>query len=201
MIPLLVVWANLHGSVILGAGLGSCSGRSSWSAAARCGSPRSRRVRSSLHSRLAVSDEAAGVLQADADRRAVFRDPARVALEQPELDDPVLYCLVALTALLVALPRSGGGSRSSSWSPLVVMLVGAVDAIRGVIWFALATMAILPVALDALIGRPDVVAPRVNRAITIAVRPLGTCRRVHRLSRPPHLVAPQWLARTRDHVP
>jgi hypothetical protein len=49
-----------------------------------------------------------------------------------------------------------------------VTFVGAVQAVRGVIWFALACAAILPVALDGLLTRADVDAPRVNRAISLA---------------------------------
>jgi hypothetical protein len=51
---------------------------------------------------------------------------------------------------------------------LAVTFVGAVQAVRGVIWFALACAAILPVALDGLLTRADVDAPRVNRVISLA---------------------------------
>jgi hypothetical protein len=50
---------------------------------------------------------------------------------------------------------------------LVVTFVGAVQAVRGVIWFALACAAILPIALDGLLTRADVEAPRVNRVISL----------------------------------
>ena len=36
---------------------------------------------------------------------------------------------------------------------LVVTFVGAVQAVRGVIWFALAAAAILPVALDGVLTK------------------------------------------------
>jgi hypothetical protein len=42
-----------------------------------------------------------------------------------------------------------------------------VQAVRGVIWFALACAAILPVALDGVLTKADVDAPKVNRAISI----------------------------------
>ena len=62
---------------------------------------------------------------------------------------------------------------------LGVTLVGAVQAVRGVIWFALAAAAILPIALDGLFTRADVAAPRVNRTISRrrAGRPRGRARR------------------------
>ncbi len=51
---------------------------------------------------------------------------------------------------------------------LAVTFVGAVQAVRGVIWFALAAAAILPVALDGVLTRADVAAPKVNRMISLA---------------------------------
>ena len=50
----------------------------------------------------------------------------------------------------------------------MVTFVGAVQAVRGVIWFALAAAAILPVALDGVLTKADVAAPRVNRIISLA---------------------------------
>ena len=44
--------------------------------------------------------------------------------------------------------------------------VGAVQAVRGVIWFALAVAAVLPAALDGLLTRPDPSSRRVNLAIS-----------------------------------
>jgi hypothetical protein len=49
-----------------------------------------------------------------------------------------------------------------------VTFVGAVQAVRGVIWFALAAAAILPVALDGKLTKADIAAPRVNRMISFA---------------------------------
>jgi hypothetical protein len=43
-----------------------------------------------------------------------------------------------------------------------------VQAVRGVIWFALAAAAILPVALDGLLTKGDVEAPKLNRVISLA---------------------------------
>ena len=51
---------------------------------------------------------------------------------------------------------------------LAVTFVGAVQAVRGVIWFALAAAAILPAALDGVLTSKDVDAPRVNRVISLA---------------------------------
>jgi hypothetical protein len=40
--------------------------------------------------------------------------------------------------------------------------------VRGVIWFALAAAAVLPVALDGVLTRADPAAPRLNRTISLA---------------------------------
>jgi hypothetical protein len=48
---------------------------------------------------------------------------------------------------------------------LAVTLVPAIQAVRGVIWFALVAAATLPVALDGLMTRPDVSARRIDRSI------------------------------------
>ena len=43
-----------------------------------------------------------------------------------------------------------------------------MQAVRGVIWFALAAAAILPVALDGLLTKKDIAAPKLNRMISLA---------------------------------
>ena len=72
--------------------------------------------------------------------------------------------------MAVALSRCGRCRRRLTVFELLVLavtLVGAVQAVRGVIWFALAAAAILPVALDGVLTRADVDAPRVNRVISL----------------------------------
>ena len=169
VLPLLVVWANLHGSVILGAGLAVMLG--AIELARRRGSGR-------LALALVVGAPLCILVSPYATKLPAYYKlmlidaPFAETLREWHWSNPsgttfLFYCLAALTVILVALPRSRRRLTLFELIALAVLLVGAVDAIRGVIWFALATMAILPVALDGLIGRPDVVAPRVNRVISI----------------------------------
>ena len=75
---------------------------------------------------------------------------------------------------------------------LGVTLVGAVQAVRGVIWFALAAAAILPVALDGLLTRADVAAPTVNRIISLAALAGLAVALVVTLVRPASWFASEW---------
>ena len=169
VLPLLVVWANLHGSVILGAGLAFVLGATEL--ARRRGSARLALMLVAGAPLCVLASPYATKLTAYYNLMLIDAPFAKTLREwhwsNPSWTTLFFYCLAALTVVLVALPRSRRRLTLFELIALAVLLVGAVDAIRGVIWFALATMAILPTALDALIGRPDVVAPRVNRMISI----------------------------------
>jgi hypothetical protein len=76
--------------------------------------------------------------------------------------------VLALVGLaLLALRRCRSRLTFYELAVLVVTFAGAVQAVRGVIWFALACAAILPVALDGLLTKADVDAPKVNRVISL----------------------------------
>ena len=66
---------------------------------------------------------------------------------------------------------------------LAVTLVGAVQAVRGVIWFALACAAILPVALDGLLTRADPSCP-ARQPRDLGREPRRPRRRAPRRARP-----------------
>ena len=89
VLPLLVLWANLHGSVVLGAGLTVLLGLVELvrEPSARVDPCCARRPRPALRARVAVRHEARRLLQPDARRRAVRADPPRVAVVEPERDD------------------------------------------------------------------------------------------------------------------
>ena len=80
-----------------------------------------------------------------------------------------LFWLLALVAAgVLALRRCRTRLTFYELAVLVVTFVGAVQAVRGVIWFALAAAAILPVALDGLLTKADIAAPKLNRIISLA---------------------------------
>ena len=96
-------------------------------------------------------------------------DPARVAVVEPERDDgPLLAPRDPRGRPASPCAAAAAASPSTSSPSSSVTFVGAVQAVRGVIWFALAAAAILPVALDGLLTKADVAAPRVNRIISLA---------------------------------
>ena len=88
VLPALVLWANLHGSVVLGAILTMLLGGYALVRARRLDwlATRAARARAALRPRDAVRVGHRRVLRADARRRAVRGDPARVAVVEPERD-------------------------------------------------------------------------------------------------------------------
>ena len=169
VLPLLVVWANLHGSVVIGAGLTVVLGATE---VVR------RRGSTALAVTLIVAAPLCILASPYATKLPAYYKlmlidaPFSETLREWHWSNPsgttlFFYLLVALMIVLVATPRARRRLTVFELLTLAILLFGAIDAIRGVIWFALATMAILPLALDGLIGKPDVVAPRANRVISI----------------------------------
>jgi hypothetical protein len=171
VLPLLAVWANLHGSVVLGAGLAV--------ALALVELVRTRGRRPAVPVVLAVAAPLCVLASPYAARLpayyhlmlvdAPFADILREwQWSRPAPTTALFYALAGLVVVLVALPRSRSRLRAFELIVLAVTLISAVQAIRGVIWFSLACLAILPVALDGVLRRRDVHAPRLNRAISVA---------------------------------
>ena len=86
----------------------------------------------------------------------------------PDGSTALFWVLALATVALLASRRCRSRLTVFELGVLGVTLVGAVQAVRGVIWFALAAAAILPVALDGRLTRPDVAAPSLNRLISLA---------------------------------
>ena len=176
-IPLLVVWANLHGSVALGALLTMLL------AAIELVRTRGRSSRRSLPllvlAPLAVLATPYGPLVTARYYRLMLVHPPfadRVTEWQPSdpaIDTLVFYVLGGL-ALVVAV---WGRKRLTSFdaATLGLTFAGAVLAIRGIPWFALSCMVLLPVAIGhALEGGAAPVRSRLNRSLAVgAVGILG----------------------------
>ena len=163
--PLLLVWANLHGSVALGAMLTVLLGA--------IGVVTGRRV--TLRSLLLILVPPLLVL-------ATPYGPVRTAhyyhllLVDPPFDsnqvtewmwsDPawntlVFYFLAALALGLVI--RFRRRLTAFDIATLAITLVGAVEAIRGIAWFAMACQVFLPVALGRMLEpRPSPAERRIN---------------------------------------
>ena len=170
VLPALVLWANLHGSVVLGAFLTMLLGgyalvrarRLAWLPAALV-----------LLAPLCVLATPYGwdivayyeLMLVDAPFAEILRE---WQWSSPSATTFLFYVLAIVAVVLVAVPRCRRRLNVFELLVLGVTLVGAVQAVRGVIWFALAAAAILPIALDGLFTRADVAAPKVNRIISLA---------------------------------
>jgi len=167
--PLLVVWANLHGSASLGALLTMLLGAIELI---------SSRGRSGIRSilllvlpPLAVLATPYGPLTTARYYHLMIVDPpfGRNVTEwqwaDPDLDTLGFYVLAAF-ALVIVLAR-WRQLRVFDGVTVALTFVGAVWAIRGIPWFALACMVLLPVAIGrALEGKPAPIRRRFNRSLT-----------------------------------
>jgi hypothetical protein len=87
---------------------------------------------------------------------------------RPDATTAFFWLLGIVAVMLLVSKRCRNRLTTYELAVLLVTFVGAVQAVRGVIWFALAAAAILPVALDGALNRADINVPRVNRIISIA---------------------------------
>jgi hypothetical protein len=197
VLPLLVVWANVHGSVVLGAGLTVLLGvtvlvrRRRWEAlsvalvvlAPLCILASPYRTKLVAYYDLMLVD-------------APFADILREwQWSRPEGTTALFWLLALAGVALLAIGRCRRRLTLFELVVLAVTFVGAVQAVRGVIWFALAAAAILPVALDGVLTRADVEAPRVNRTISLAALTGLALALVVTLVRPGSSFASEWPAR------
>ena len=167
-LPLLVVWANLHGSVALGAllivllaaiELVTSRGRSIWRSASLF-----------VLAPLAVLASPYGPVEAARYYRLMLVDPPfadRVTEWQPsdpDWDTLVFYALAACALAILVWGRRR--VKLFDAATLALTFAGAVLAIRGIPWFALSCMVLLPVAVGTrLDGASAPVRTRVNRLL------------------------------------
>ena len=171
-LPLLVVWANLHGSVVLGALLvvlfagvellvtrGHSFGRSALLL---------------VLAPLTVLATPYGPVETARYYRLVLIDPPfadRVTEWQwsdPDWNTLAFYVLAALALVVVV----GCRRRLQPFDAvlLLVTFVGGVQALRGIQWFAFASLVVLPVAIGtSLEGERAPVRRRLNRTLVAGV--------------------------------
>jgi hypothetical protein len=168
-VPLLLVWANLHGSVLLGAGLVILAAL--WAATAS-------RDRWALLPRAALFSVVVGLAALTTPYGVDIVDYYRLLLFDPPFGDyvvewgrttlepitAVFFAVAALGAVLIVWKR-----RRLAWfdiAVLAILFLGALQAVRGIAWFALGAAVLLPNALDGVFRSPAVVKyPRVNLVI------------------------------------
>jgi hypothetical protein len=167
-LPLLVVWANVHGSVLLGAAVVTLA------ASVVAGRARTRRALAGAVGLAAASWLCALATPYGTDIVRYYRlmlvDPpfADLVQEWDRTTPGGLTALFFVLAGVVVVLASWQRRRLHLFDLLVlaVTLAGALQAIRGIVWFSLAAIVLVPNALDGAIRRPDEVKlPRANLAL------------------------------------
>jgi hypothetical protein len=194
VLPLFVVWANLHGSVVLGAGLAMLLGIVEMVRARRLAWIPVVLVVLSPFCVLATPygwDIVAyyKLMLVDAPFAPILRE---WQWSSPSGTTALFWLLAFAAAGILALRRCRSRLTFYELAVLVLTFAGAVQAVRGVIWFALAAAAILPVALDGLLTKEDVAAPKVNRIISVAALAGLALATLAFVARPPSWFVSEW---------
>jgi hypothetical protein len=169
-LPLLLVWGNVHGSVVLGACLVATA--AIWVAVARRQTGRNLARPAALVVGAWVCALATpyGVDIARYYHLLLVDPPfgnAIVEWERTGLEPvtAIFFVVAALSAVLVVWKRK----RVTPFeiAVLAVLFAGALEAVRGVAWFALAVMVLVPNALDGVLS-PSTPAKRARANLTLA---------------------------------
>ncbi len=168
-LPLLLVWANVHGSVLLGATLVSL-------AAVVAGARRARDARSIasvaaivLGAWLCVLVTPYGLDIVDYYRLMLVDPPFGDAIVEwertvPSAKTAIFFAIAALTAVLAVWQRR----RLTVFEllALALLFVTALEAVRGIVWFGLGVAVLAPLLVDGALRRADAVQhPRLNVAV------------------------------------
>ena len=172
-LPILVLWANIHGSVALGALLLMLLG--AYELVRSRGRSWLRSVALIVLPPLAVLVTPYGPIDTISYYHLLIVDPpfaGRVTEWQwaaPAVNTLFFYVLIAIAILLVIWGRKR--LALFDLAVLALTLVGAVTAIRGIVWFALACMIFLPVAIGRRLEsrKPGEPRRRFNFALTAAL--------------------------------
>jgi hypothetical protein len=167
-LPLLLLWANIHGSVILGAGIVSLA--IVWVAAQRARSRGSVAAAAGLLAAVWLCALATpyGLSIVDYYHLLLVDPPFGneiIEWQRTSLRGiTVVFFVVSLLSLALLVWKR---RRLTTFElvVLVLLFVSALDAIRGITWYGLAVAVLVPNALDGVV-RPDVIKyPRLNVAI------------------------------------
>jgi hypothetical protein len=169
-LPLLVVWANVHGSVALGALLVMLLG--AYELVRRRGALWARDLALLALAPLAVLATPYGPVDTARYYHRLLVDPpfaGRVTewrWAEPATNTMFFYGLAAIAVVLVVLGRR----RLTLFDVAVLALTfaGGVNAIRGIVWFALACMVFVPVAIGHRLEAKNAGEPRRGLNVAIA---------------------------------
>ncbi len=182
--PMLIVWGNLHGSATLGAGIaclyGACvlgAGVAVRPAKRWRGLLDARGLAFLICSPLCLLVTPYGLSIIDYYRATLFNPEFGKLIS--EWQPVTAYMVLAVPLLLVivgivwALGRSG--RRTPVWHQLalIVLALGAIDAVRNITWFGLAMVVLMPATLTHVFP-PKPAAPRRYRLnLTLAGASIG----------------------------
>jgi hypothetical protein len=167
-LPILLVWANLHGSVLLGAMLTMLLGVIEILDRRRLDV---RQLLLLVLPPLLVLATPYGPIATARYYNLLLFDPPFKSSEitewnssRPALNTMFFYVLAALVLFLVV--RGRRRLTPFELATLAVTFVGAVVAIRGIPWFAMACQLLVPVAIGGALSQRTASVRRINRGIT-----------------------------------
>jgi hypothetical protein len=171
-LPLVALWANLHGSVLVGAGVVSLAGLAGLAARLRRaggapGLPRALVLTVAPWACLIASPY--GVHLVGYYRLMLFDSPVSKVISEWQAPKPhgwylVFFLFAAATVVLAAWQR-----RRLGWYGLAILAVtfaGSLRSGRGIVWFTLAALVLMPAALDGALGDRD---PPLRRRLGVAL--------------------------------
>ncbi len=175
-LPLLVLWANVHGSASLGAGLVVLRGLTLlWERRALLLSvPRAwvRPLVLMAGAPLCLAATPYGFAMVDYYRTTLFNGGLRRLVIEwgPVTVSPVVASLFFLTAGIVIWSFGRYRGQVTLWerAAMILLAAGAIVAVRNVVWFNLATVVVLPLSIDAAVrarGSRRRSRPRLNVTI------------------------------------
>jgi hypothetical protein len=174
VLPLLVVWANVHGTVVLAVVLVALRGLTAAFEGARGRTPGPWKARSAALVLLAPACLLASPygFELVGYYRQLLLNPMlhwfidEWGTSEPSQKTAVFYLVAFATVWLVA--RHGSRLTLFERATLLVAVLSGVTAIRSIVWFALTALVILPAAVDDALS-----APRPSRLGTLRTAGAG----------------------------
>ncbi len=170
--PVLILWANVHGSVILGAALVSLVGVFGLVSLAGAGRDRTtwwRPILFLIAPWLCVIASPYGLDLVEYYRLLLFDSPVSSSVQEWKAPTPHGYLLVFFVVAAATVVVAVWQRRRLSLYDLAVLaltLAGALRSGRGIVWFTIAAAMLLPLALD---GLAPAGSPRVHRRVALGL--------------------------------
>jgi hypothetical protein len=194
VLPLLALWANLHGSAILGAALIAMRGCTlAWEQRSVMRRPRAWAIPLALTALpwLLLAATPYGLGTGDYYRDTVLDGKFKqLATEwQPVTHDPLLLVAFVALAILVCWTLLRARRETTLWErlALVLLAVAAATAVRNMVWFTLGALPVLASALNPVVPADPAQSRfgmRVNTGLAIAAAAAATIALAVTLTRP-----------------